>query len=115
VIMPDKWVVIKISSADAPPIYKVLGSWYGGYLYGNSWRMNSGIERVVKASKHTFLFHGFSGSCYECRINNYGMHLESSGVVESLKKSPHHTVEVMPEDFNWLDLTSTGDKAGIVT
>ena len=115
--MPDKWVVIKLSSADAPPIYKVLGSWYGGYLHGNSWRMNSGINKVEKI-EDAFLFYGFSGSCYECGFNNYGMHMDAGGVLESLKKSPHHTVEVMPEDFNWLDLwldlTSTGDSAGIV-
>ena len=105
-ITPDRWVVLKIFSvSDGTFWYKVLGSWYGGYLHGNSWRLNSGIERVVKASKDTFLFYGVSGSCYECRINNYGMHLESSGVVEELKKlRPNIVVEVLPEKTDWLTL-----------
>ena len=102
---PDRWVVLKIFSVSDGTFYKVLGSWYGGYLHGNSWRLNSGIERVVKASKDTFLFYGFSGSCYECRINNYGMHLESSGVVEELKKGRGDiVVEVLPHDTDWLTL-----------
>ena len=102
---PDKWVVLKIFSVSYGTFYRVLGSWYGGYLHGNSWRLNSGIERVVKASKDTFLFYGVSGSCYECRINNYGMHLESSGVVEELKKlRPNIVVEVLPEKTDWLTL-----------
>jgi hypothetical protein len=82
---PDRWVVLKIFSSSDGTFYKVLGSWYGGYLYGNSWRMNSGIQRVEK-TEDAFLFYGFSGSCYECRINDYGMHLESSGVVNQMQK-----------------------------
>ena len=102
---PDRWVVLKILSVSDGTFYKVLGSWYGGYLHGNSWRLNSGIERVVKASEDTFFFYGFSGSCYECRINNYGMHLESSGVVEELKKGRGDiVVEVLPEKTDWLTL-----------
>ena len=101
---PDKWVVLKILSASDGTFYKVLGSWYGGYLYGNSWRLNSGIERVEK-TENAFLFYGFSGSCYECGFNNYGMHLESSGVVEELKKGRGDiVVEVLPHDTDWLAL-----------
>ena len=102
---PDRWVVLKILSVSDGTFYKVLGSWYGGYANGNFWRLNSGIQRVVKASKDTFLFYGFSGSCYKCGINNYGMHLESSGVVEELKKGRADIiVEVLPHDTDWLTL-----------
>ena len=102
---PDRWVVLKIFSSSDGTFYKVLGSWYGGYTYGQSWRLNSGIQRVVKASKDTFLFYGFSGSCYECRIDNYGMHLESSGVVNQMQKERSDiTVEVLPHDTDWLTL-----------
>ena len=48
---PDRWVVLKILSVSDGTFYKVLGSWYGGYANGNFWRLNSGIQRVVKASK----------------------------------------------------------------
>jgi hypothetical protein len=96
---PDKWVVVKITS-DQGTIYKVLGSWYGGYLYGNSWRMNSGITQVEKTDD-TFLFHGISGSCYECGFNNYGTHLESSGVITQLKNMSKVTVEILDKNTDW--------------
>ena len=102
---PDRWVVLKILSVSDGTFYKVLGSWYGGYANGNFWRLNSGIQRVVKASKDTFLFYGVSGSCYECRINNYGMHLESTSVVNQIKQGRADIiVEVLPHDTDWLTL-----------
>ena len=101
---PDRWVVLKIFSVSDGTFYRVLGSWYGGYLYGDSWRLNSGIKRVEK-TEDSFLFYGVSGSCYECRINNYGMHLESSGVVEQLKNARGDiVVEVLPQETDWLTL-----------
>jgi len=44
---PDNWVVIKMNGDD--PHYRVLAGWSGGYLDGDSWRMNSGITRVEDA------------------------------------------------------------------
>ena len=41
---PDNWVVIKMDGDE--PHYRVLAGWSGGYLDGNSWKMNSGIVRV---------------------------------------------------------------------
>jgi hypothetical protein len=97
--IPDRWVVVKISSEHGTG-YKVLGSWYGGYAYGNAWRMNSGITRVEKTD-HSFLFYGNSGSCYECGFNNYGMHLESSGVVDQLRQMPNVIVDILPMETEW--------------
>jgi hypothetical protein len=66
--------------------------------------LNSGIQRVEK-TEDAFLFYGFSGSCYECRINDYGMHLESSGVVNQMQKGRADiTVEVLPQETDWLNL-----------
>lgn len=102
---PDRWVVLKILSVSDGTFYKVLGSWYGGYSNGNFWRLNSGIQRVVKAAKDTFLFYGVSGSCYECRINNYGMHPESASIVNQMKQGRADIiVEVLPHDTDWLTL-----------
>ena len=97
--IPDKWAVVKIVSPQGT-VYKVIGSWYGGYLYGNSWRMNSGITRV-ELSNGRILFYGYSGSCYECYPTNYGMHLESSGIVEQLGKMTDVTVDVLPLETEW--------------
>jgi len=48
---PDRWAIVHITSLDHPPIDKVVGSWYGGYGGSDSWRMNSGIEKVVDCDK----------------------------------------------------------------
>ena len=41
---PDGWMIVKITGTN--PHYRVFGSWRGGYLSGDSWRMNSGIISV---------------------------------------------------------------------
>ena len=103
---PDRWVVVKITAKDADPIYKVLGSWYGGYLGENSWKLNSGISEV-KDNEHHISFHGYSGSVYECNKYSYGMSALSSGVLSGMidhAETIDATIEVMPEDTNWIDL-----------
>jgi hypothetical protein len=74
---PDRWVIVEIDNpADdrktTVKVHKVYGYWYGGYAYGDSWRMNSGITKVVKDGEY-FHFHGYTGSVYTCHKNSYGM------------------------------------------
>ena len=61
---PDNWVIVEIADKDTT-FYKVLGGWSGGYLDGDSWRMNSGITEVDE-KEDCYLFHGQSGSVYKC-------------------------------------------------
>lgn len=94
---PDNWVILRIKGDD--PHYRVLGGWYGGYLYGNSWRLNSGI------TKHDFdgdywYFYGSSGSCYKCYIDSYGMKTPMLGAYNTLKELHGDKVEVL-EDQEW--------------
>lgn len=77
---PDYWAIIKINGVD--PHYRVFGSWSGGYLDGDSWRMNSGITRVEETDD-TFKFFGSSGSCYECSKNMYGFNVYGAGIARS--------------------------------
>ena len=63
---PDVWVIVKLSSAEYGVIHKVLAGWYGGYLGGDSWQLDSGIESVVEMSDDIIEFKGFSGSSYMC-------------------------------------------------
>ena len=69
---PDRWVMIKVDHPAQPVFYKIFGTWAGGYLDGDSWRLNSGVDKVVI---HTdwFDFQGFSGSSYKCGKNSYGI------------------------------------------
>jgi hypothetical protein len=79
---PDKWVVVKVSS-DKGTHYRVFATWSGGYLQGDSWKLNSGIERV-EVDGDTYNFIGASGSSYFCNKNSYGTTLYGQSVLTSL-------------------------------
>ena len=57
---PDRWVVLKMIH-NGTTLHKVLGHWHGGYLNGDSWRLNSGITHVESVPGF-YRFHGSSGS-----------------------------------------------------
>ena len=61
---PHAWVIIHFKTEDAE-VYKVMGGWRGGYLYGDSWRLNSGIKEV-RDNGDAYEFTGISGSVYIC-------------------------------------------------
>jgi hypothetical protein len=63
---PDRWLILKM-----PECYKVFAVWCGGYLTGDSWKLNSGITKVEEFDEY-YLFHGHSGSIYNCHKNGYG-------------------------------------------
>lgn len=44
---PDKFVVLKLQTKERL-FYKVFGTWYGDYGYGDSWRLNSGITGLTQ-------------------------------------------------------------------
>ena len=63
VYKPDGYAVIKITVNDNT-FFKVFSSLSGYYLNGDSWRMNSGIKKLV-VDGDMYYFHGFSGSVVE--------------------------------------------------
>lgn len=67
---PDRWLIVRFKK-DNQTIYKVLGGWSGGYLDGDSWRLNSGIKNIEEDGDY-YLFKGFSGSVYKCHKKSYG-------------------------------------------
>ena len=78
VYTPDKWMIVHIND-----IYKVFGSWYGGYLKSDRWRLNSGIAKVVEKEQY-YSFEGYSGSMYNCNKNLYGINSYGSGVLQDM-------------------------------
>ena len=80
---PDKWAIVRITSKDHPPIDKVVGSWYGNFTGGDSWRMNSGIEKVTEEGDF-YLVHGYSGSIYHCRQGTQGMSASTEMVMNNI-------------------------------
>ena len=103
---PDGWVVLKIQT-ESELIYKLFASWSGGYLNGDSWKLNSGITKVDFDDPY-FYFEGHSGSVYCVTKNSYDrLSLYSFGVLFRITedgKENGFTVEVMPEETDWVNL-----------
>ena len=100
--IPDNWVVLKINY-DGMITYRVLAGWSGGYLYGDYWRMNSGITRVEEDGDY-YNFYGQTGSCYRCHKKGYRMTMANGGVYNQLKEQFGDKVEMMPKDTEWRHL-----------
>jgi hypothetical protein len=94
--IPDNWVVVKVDE----DFYKVLAGWSGGYLDGDSWRLNSGISEV-KDDGDYWLFIGASGSIYQCHKKGYGTRMNIVGQVKQLEELG---CELMPEETDWMKL-----------
>ena len=82
---PDRWVIIEMKTKEYGTIHKVLGSWSGGYLDGDSWRMSSGLEKVETEGDY-YLMYNVSGSIYKCHKRMNGLTIVSSPVFEQLRE-----------------------------
>jgi len=83
---PDNWVVLKLQEDNSEIIYKILCGWSGGYTTGDSWKINSGIVRIVE-TKDYYLVHGYSGSVYECNKNSEVLRMNCAFIYNSIKQS----------------------------
>ena len=79
---PDNWIILKIQE-DSGHFYKVLAGWSGGYLYGDSWRLNSGIVKIEQSDTH-YDFIGESGSVYRCHKETETIRMNIDGVLDQL-------------------------------
>tara|TARA_B100000674_G_scaffold384027_1_gene327282 strand:+ start:2388 stop:2732 length:345 start_codon:yes stop_codon:yes gene_type:complete len=107
---PDKWVIIKLLGKDeTTPLYKVFATWYGGYLGGDTWKLNSGI-RSVEDNGDSYTFHGYSGSEYVCGKGeaHYGTSSYTGSVLESMIDNvtdhTHNIIEILKHSDNWVEL-----------
>lgn len=103
---PDNWVVLKVKEGKGTfPFYKVLGGWSGGYLSGDSWRLNSGVTEVKEDGDY-YEFYGESGSCYRCHKEGYGLRMNNAGVYKDLRLQQEFGGQIilMPEDTDWSTL-----------
>jgi hypothetical protein len=77
---PDGWLIFEGDNH-----YRVLGTWSGGYLDGDYWRLNSGIKSVSEESDY-IVIHGFSDSIYKCHKKGYGVRgAYNSSIVKQLE------------------------------
>jgi hypothetical protein len=97
--IPDKWIIIEISSAE-DSVRKVFATWSGGYLDGDSWRLSSGITKVEDKGDW-YLFHNESGSIYQCYKNQYGTNSYSYGVLQDMMERVPDSVNItIVEEYN---------------
>lgn len=93
---PDAWVVIKNNeNLLGKEDYRVVAGWFGGYLQGGAWRINSGISSVKDMKTH-YEIHGESGSVYHCFKNAYHPTHASAQVLNYL--TSHFDVEIITEE-----------------
>lgn len=60
---PDKWLLLRMTSPRGQTAIKVLGSFYGGFAQGDSWKLSSGTTRIEDKDGVPHL-HQYSGSVY---------------------------------------------------
>lgn len=95
---PDRWAILELKGDN--PHYRVLGGWSGSYLYGGSWRLNSGITRH-EFEGDCWKFYGSSGSLYRCHADSYGMNTASVGTYNQMKDLHGNSVRLL-EDQEWV-------------
>lgn len=69
---PDLWTVVAMTDSDGERVDKIFGSWYGGYAGSDSWKLSSGITKIVEL-ENEYEVHNVSGSIYHCYKNNRGV------------------------------------------
>ncbi|MBA2964680.1 MULTISPECIES: hypothetical protein [Ramlibacter] len=82
---PDLWTVLAISNAAGERHFRILASWYGGYLGSDSWRMSSGITVIERAPDH-YRVHNDTGSVYICAKGAEGTSGFASSVLASYQE-----------------------------
>jgi hypothetical protein len=89
--LPDKWVVLKLSDNSL----KVFATWYGGFSDGDRWKLNSGVQKIEQDDDF-YYFIGFSGSCYKCNKNSYGVATSYGlAVLDEIIKSSAHQIKIL--------------------
>lgn len=99
--VPDRWLIIRITAAEAVH-YRVVGTWYGGFATGDSWKINSGIVEIKEIASPSGIVReliGVSGSSYRCFETNYGCSGYVSMVLAELieQAKPGNKIEILDE------------------
>lgn len=112
---PDYWQVIRLVNGNET-IYKLFASWVGGYVFGDSWKLNSGITGIKKDDKvfqmshgsktitSTYKITGVSGSVYTVPAieSCYRTTAYTSGILKNIMNKTN--AEVLPYDTDWENL-----------
>lgn len=99
---PDKWVLVELNSPAHGTITKVLASWSGSYTNGDSWKLSSGVVKIIKTDSG-YEFINNSGSIYFCSAGMYGMTTYTSSIYQNFvdqisEKNDGTTIKILDED-----------------
>jgi len=96
---PYKWELLKFNDGKNT-WYKVLGSWVGGYLDGDSWRLSSVVDKIDEDSDFYIMFNS-SGSLYRCGKEGRGLTAYTSSIVSDiLDQGEQQNIEVSIVDVS---------------
>lgn len=92
---PDRWVILAVDAA-GKTTNKVFAGWHGGYLEGDSWKLNSG-NVDEREFPDRWEFRGASGSVYVCFKSSYGMNSYMCQVLSQWeeKLKPGQTIKIL--------------------
>lgn len=99
--MPESWVILEILTKQYNVVYKVFGMWSGGYLHGDSWRLNSGIDKMEEYDDSHWTFIGRSGTTYQCKKGAYRTNGYGGSVLTKIiddYKDKGYTTTIMPTE-----------------
>jgi hypothetical protein len=72
---PEVWVILKISFVDGSNgFYKVFGSWRGGFVGSDAWRLSSGADSLatIEEKDDELTWSQSSGSVYQMHKYSQG-------------------------------------------
>ena len=110
---PDKWVILNVVNEEGFSFRKILSSWYGGYLSGDSWNLSSPI--IEFNDKDTYFEIKTESSAYICYKNSYGMSSYTNGIYLTMlesTKSKSITLTLVKENELW---TSSNGNIELIT
>lgn len=93
VYTPDCWAVLEISDENGFSHYRILCSFYGGYLGSDSWKISSGFDCLSEISETTdyYSIPQSSGSLYKLHKGGDRFSGVMLAILESLNKSVEGT------------------------
>ncbi len=108
-LLPDKWVILKIESHKSHLHYRVLAGW--DFYLEEKWQLNSGIISV-KSSKTAYEFFGTSGSCYVCHKGSYGFTKLSAQIFKQLKEQ-YEEIQLLSGNIDFMNFPFSKIESGI--
>lgn len=91
---PDTWIIVELKGTDVPkPYHRILAGWSGSYLYGSSWKMSSGVTKIIEQENH-WEIHNHSGSIYQCPKGREQLSLYTQSILESYSQDNSEKIAI---------------------